>query len=109
MGFNCFVSNALPWTAQMVIAAAPTNGDTVTFLNGVTKTVNGVTASQAITFKFVTSTTNPGEITLSATNYTNDLNLAAAINAPYATTASYTAFVQSSLTVMQQLFFTNVS
>lgn len=110
MGFNCFVSNALPWTAQLVIAAAPTTGDTVTFLNGVTKTVNGVTASQAVTFKFVTSTTNPGEITLSATNYTNDLNLAAAINAPYTTVGgTYTAFVQSSLTVMQQMFFTNVS
>ena len=109
MGFNCFVSNALPWSGQILLPVAPTTDDTVTFLTGVTKNVNGTTSSQAITFKFVTSATNPGEITLSATASTNATRLAAAINAPYTSSANYVPFVQSSLTVMQQLFFTNVT
>lgn len=109
MGFNCFVSNALPWSGQLQLPVAPTTGDTVTFQNGVTKNVNGTTGSQALTFKFVTATTNPGEITLSATASVNATRLAAALNAPYTTTATYTALVQSSQTIMQQLFFTNVT
>lgn len=77
MGFNLFVSNNLGFTAMLALGVAPTNGDTLT--------ING------ITFKFVTATTNPGEITLSATVSINQTNLAAALNAPFTTTATYTA------------------
>lgn len=108
-GFNCFVSNALPWSASMLLPVAPTTGDTLTFMNGVTKSVNGVSGSQALTFKFVTSTTNPGEITLSGTASVNATRLAAALNAPYTTSATYTALVQTSQTIMQQQFLSSLS
>ena len=49
MGFNCFVSNALPWSTLLNLTTNPSNGDTITFMSGVTKNVNGTTASQAIT------------------------------------------------------------
>lgn len=76
MGFNLFVSNNLGWTGSLAIGATPTTGDTFT--------VNG------ITFKFVTSATNAGEITLSGTT-TSIANAVAAINAPFTTSASYVA------------------
>lgn len=101
-GFNVFVSNALPWTCQVQLPAAPTTGDTITFMTGVTKTVNGVSGSQATTFKFVTTATNPGEITLSATASTNATRLQAALAAPYTSSANYVPYVQANLTVMQQ-------
>lgn len=114
MGFNCFVSNALPFTVQMQLPVAPTTGDSITFLYGVTKASmnsSGVISntSQALTFTFVTATTNPGEITLSATASVNATRLAAALSAPYTTTATYTAQTQASLTTMQQQFFNGLT
>ena len=103
-GFNYFVSNALPWTVNLLLPVAPTTGDSITFMYNVTKNVNGTTASQALTFTFVTSTSTAGQITLSATPATNATRLAAAINAPYTTTAAYTGFTQSSESIMQQMF-----
>lgn len=76
MGFNLFVSNNLEWTGTLALATAPTTGDTLT--------ING------ITFKFVTSATNPGEITLGNAAVSNT-NLAAALNAPFTTSATYIA------------------
>lgn len=108
-GFNCFVSNALPWTAQVQLPVAPTTADSITFMNGVTKNVNGTTGSQSITFSFVTSTATAGQITLSATASVNATRLAAALTAPYTTTATYTAFTQSSLTIMQQQFLSSIT
>jgi len=107
MGFNVFVSNALPWTGQLQLPVAVTNGDTVTFLSGVSKNIEGTVSSQAITFKFVTATTNPGEITLSATASVNASRLVAAINAPYTTTATYTALAVPS-SVFGQVFLSNI-
>ena len=74
MGFNLFVSNALPWTAQITIAATPTTGDTIT--------INGMV------FKFVTSATNPGEMTISGTS---QAILRSAINAPFTAVSGYVA------------------
>lgn len=110
-GFNVFVSNALPWTTNVLLPVAPTTGDLLTFMSGVTKNVNGVTASQAVTFKFVTSATNPGEITLSATAATNASRLAAAMTSPYVSTIStnYIPFVQTTLSIMQQMFLNQLS
>lgn len=114
MGFNCFVSNALPFTVQLQLPVAPTTGDSITFLYGVTKASmnsSGVISntSQALTFTFVTSTTNPGEITLSATPSVNATRLVAALSAPYTTSATYTALVQSSQTIMQQQFLNGIT
>lgn len=76
MGFNLFVSNNLGWSGSLAIGATPTNGDTFT--------ING------ITFKFVTATTNPGEITISGTT-TSIASAVAALNAPFTTSATFTA------------------
>lgn len=77
MGFNLFVSNNLGWQATLALSVNPTTGDTVTY--------NGVT------FKFVTSTTNPGEITIGGTVATTNTSFAAALNAPFTTSATFTA------------------
>lgn len=114
MSFNCFVSNALPFTVQLQLPIAPTTGDTITFLYGVTKTQmnsSGViaAASQAITFAFVTSATNPGEITLSATASTNATRLVAALAAPYTASGNYVPYVQTTLSTMQQQFLNGIT
>ena len=72
MGFNLFVTNALTATAQITIAATPTNGDTIT--------ING------LVFKFVTSATNAGEMTISGTS---QAILRSAINAPFTAVSGY--------------------
>lgn len=109
MGFNVFVSNALPWTGQLQLPVAVTNGDTVTFLYGVSKNIEGTVSSQAITFKFVTSATNPGEITLSGTASVNASRLVAAINSPYVSTIS-TNFIPLAVpsSVFGQVFLSNI-
>lgn len=66
MGFELFVSNALPWTASLALATNPTNGDTVT--------VNGVT------FTFATNPAAAGEIDIGADADASRVLLAAAIN-----------------------------
>lgn len=108
-GFNVFVSNALPWSVQVQLPVAVTTGDTLVFMSGVTKNVNGVSGSQAVTVKFVTSAANPGEITLSATASVNATRLAAFLTTPYATNANWTPFVQSSLTIMQQQLLNGIT
>lgn len=73
-GFQLFVSNALGWSGELVLATQPTDGDTVT-INGVTftfKTVLGVTA---------------GNVLIGASNDTAITNLVALINTPGTTTA----------------------
>lgn len=74
MGFNIFMTNQLAWSAQLTLAATPTNGDSIT--------ING------LIFKFVTSATNPGEITISGTSQTI---LRTAINAPFTSASGYVA------------------
>lgn len=74
MGFELFVSNALPWTAELGIATQPTDGDTVT--------INGVT----FTFKTTLGST-AGNVLIGASADTANTNLAALINTPGTTTA----------------------
>ena len=74
MGFELFVSNALPWTGSLAIATQPTDGDTVT--------INGVT----FTFKTTLGST-AGNVLIGASADTANTNLAALINAPGTTTS----------------------
>ena len=55
MGFELFVSNALPWTAQLELPTIPTAGDAIT-INGVTLTAAADGAA-----------TNPGDYSIQAT------------------------------------------
>ena len=67
-GFECFLSNALPWTATLELATIPTAADTIT-INGVvlTAAANGAAAAA-------------GEYSISTTNDLAGANLAALIN-----------------------------
>lgn len=116
-GFNCFVSNALPWSGQIQIPTQPSDGDTVTFLTGVSKNILGVVSSQAITFTFKTVVgATAGNVLIGASAATAAANLQALIAAPYTTTAQgvgWTAPVfgtsTSQLSIMQQAFLTNTT
>jgi len=107
MGYNLFVSNQLMWEGQLGLSVNPSNGDVFTLLNGVT--VKGT--SQALTFTFVTGSlgTTPGNILVQGTAALTAAAVAAALNDPYTTSASYYAFTQSSLTVWQQKLLYNTT
>ena len=109
MGFNLFVSNQLTWEGIMALGTNPTDGDTITLLNGVT--VGGV--SQAITYTFKTTPALAGALKICSTAALTVTNLLAAMAAPYttianATDAGYVAFTQSSLTAWQQKVLYNL-
>lgn len=106
MGHNLFSGNTLPWEGVYYGGnAVPTDGDTITLLNGIT--VGGV--SQAITFTFKDTLTSPavaGEVHIASTLALTITNLAAAMNAPYtaiveATNTGFSPFVKASLTTAQ--------
>lgn len=115
MGFNCFVSNALPFTVQLQLPTQPTDGDTVTFLYGVTKTAmnsSGVISATAMAITFTFKTTlgvTAGNVLIGASAVTAAANLAAALSAPYTSTAQLAPFTQTSLATMQQQFFNGVT
>jgi hypothetical protein len=69
-GMDLFVSNNLTHTVNLEIATKPTANDTVSL------TVNGRT----VTFKFVATATNAGEVTIGAAVANSQANLIAAIN-----------------------------
>ncbi len=91
-GFNVFVSTALPFTIDYVVASAnATNGDTFT-IGGITFTLVSGTPSAA------------GEIKISAVNAAGTAaNIAAALTAPFTASANYSPLVDSSLTDAQSL------
>jgi len=68
MSFNCFVSNALPWTAQLELPTIPTAGDTLV-INGVTLTAAADGAA-----------TNAGEWSIQATADLSSASLVQLIN-----------------------------
>lgn len=68
MGFELFVSNALPWTASLNLATIPTAGDTIV--------INGVTLTAAAD----NSATNAGDFSIETTNDLAAANLVLLIN-----------------------------
>lgn len=113
-GFNLYVSNNLPWTGQLVLATNPTSGDTFTLLNGVTNLIGGTPVNQAVTFRFETTPSLPGDVVVASSAAATVANLVAALNAPYtaiATTATtgYVPFVQGNLTTTQQKLFNGLT
>lgn len=67
-GFQLFVSNALGWSASLVLSTIPVAADTVT--------INGVVLTAAANG----AATNPGDFSISTTNDLAGANLAALIN-----------------------------
>ncbi len=101
-GFNLYVSGNLAWTGQLVLSVNPTAGDTFTLLNGIVNNIQGVITAQALTFTYVSALVNPGDILIGVNAAATVANTVAALNDPYTTTATYQAYVQSSLTNTQQ-------
>lgn len=93
MGFEMFMSNALPWTATLGIATQPTDGDTVT--------INGVT----FTFKTTLGST-AGNVLIGASADTAATNLAALVNAPTTTTAQGVALSTANANKMKNIVAT---
>lgn len=94
MGFNVFLSNALPWVGTFALTVQPTDGDTVT-LNGVTftyKTTLGATA---------------GNVLIGASAATAVTNLVALINAPSTTTAQGVALTAANARLMKNIVATD--
>lgn len=77
MGFECFSSNALPWTGTFALSVNPTDGDTMV--------INGVT----LTFKTtVDAGVTAGQVKIASTVALTNTNLAVFLNAGGATTAA---------------------
>lgn len=101
MGFETFNSNALPWTATLVLATNPTTGDTIT-INGVTLTFN-TTVDAGVT---------AGQVKIASTVDLTRANLATALNAPGttiadATNAGYNAVSTANQRLLKNITWTN--
>ena len=104
MGFNLYVSNQLPWEGILDRGTNPTDGDTITLLNGVS--VKGT--SQALTFTFKSTLgSTAGQVLIGASAAATVTNLVNALKAPYTTTSTFIAFTQANLTTWQQKLFYN--
>lgn len=102
MGFNCFVSNALPWTGTLAMATNPTDGDTIV--------INGVT----ITFKAtLTTTTGAAEVHIASTvditraNLVEFLNTAGADSEAEATDTGYSSVSTANQRLLKNMTWTN--
>lgn len=111
MGHNLFQGNTLPWEGVYYGGTGnPSDGDTITLLNGVT--VAGV--SQALTFTFKTTLgTTAGNVKITDTLAHTITNLVNVMNAPYTaitetSTAGYAPFVKTALTVAQNRLLRNL-
>lgn len=109
MGFNLFVSNQLTWEGMLHLGANPTAEDTITLLYGVS--VGGT--DQSITFEFVASPVDAGEVCIATTAAKTITNLVAALKAPYTAITDtadtgYYPFTQSSMTAWQQKVLYNL-
>ncbi len=101
MGFELFISNALPWTGVLSLATNPTDGDTIT-INGVTLTFKGT----------VDAGTTAGQVKIASTVDLTRANLATFLAAPTttvadSTNAGYNAVSTANARLLKNMTFTN--
>lgn len=94
MGFNIFLSNALPWVGTLALTVQPTDGDTTT--------INGVT----FTFKTTLGST-AGNVLIGGSATAAVTNLTALINAPGTTTANGVALTAANQRLMKNITATD--
>lgn len=94
MGFNLFLSNALPWTGSFNLTVQPSDGDTVT-LNGV-----------VFTFKTTIGST-AGNVLIGGSASAALTNLVALVNAPTVTTANGVALSTANVRLLSNVVATN--
>lgn len=102
MGFECFVSNALPWTGTLALATNPTDGDTIT-INGVTITFKAtLTAATGETEVHIAST-----VDITRANLVEFLNANGADSETEATDAGYSSATAAEQKLLKNMTWTN--
>lgn len=94
MGFNLFISNALPWTGVLSMVTQPIDGDTVT--------INGVT----FTFKTTLGST-AGNVLIGGSADAARANLTGLINTPGTTDSNGVALSAANQRLMKNITATN--
>ena len=93
-GFECFLSNSLPWTGVLALATNPTAGDTIT--------INGVTLT------FVSSIgTTAGNVLIGANVDATRASIATLLTTPGTTTATGVALSSADQKLLKNMTFTN--
>lgn len=98
--FQIFVSNNLPYTAQLALSVNPTDGDTITI--------------KGVTFRFKSTSVSAGDVVIASTAALTCTNLSNALNALRTTIANTTdtgfvAFTDGTDTVSENGFTVNKS
>lgn len=102
MGFECFNSNALPWTGTLALATNPTDGDTIT-INGVKITFAAtLTAASGETEVHIAST-----VDITRANLVEFLNAAGANSEAEATDTGYSSATAAEQKLLKNMTWTN--
>lgn len=102
MGFNCFVSNATPWSGVLAMATNPTDGDTIV-VNGVTITFKAtLTAASGETEVHIGST-----VDITRANLVEFLNAAGANSEAEATDTGYSSATSVEQRLLKNMTWTN--
>lgn len=101
-GFECFSSNALPWTGTLALATNPTDGDTIT-INGVTITFQtSLTTATGSTEVHIAST-----VDITRANLVEFLNSAGADSETEDTDTGYSSATASEQKLLKNMTWTN--
>lgn len=102
MGFECFSSNSLPWTATLAMATNPTNGDTIV-VNDVTITfVSTLSAASGATEVHIAST-----VDITRANLVEFLNAHGANSETEATDTGYSSATAAEQKLLKRMTWTN--
>lgn len=100
MGFNLFLSNALPWTGTLAMATNPTDGDTIT-INGVTLTFRATLGATAGSIHIAST------VDITRANLVEFLNTAGSETEAEATDTGYVAVSAANQRLLKNMTWTN--
>lgn len=100
MGFELFVSNALPWTGTLAMATNPTDGDTIT-INGVTLTFRATLGSTAGSIHIAST------VDITRANLVEFLNAGGASSEAEDTDTGYVAVSAANQRLLKNMTWTN--
>lgn len=100
MGFELFVSNALPWTATLAMATNPTDGDTIV-INGVTLTFKATLGSTAGNIHIAST------VDITRANLVEFLNAGGASSEAEDTDTGYVAVSTANQRLLKNMTWTN--
>lgn len=100
MGFELFLSNALPWTGVLALATNPTDGDTIT-INGVTLTFRATLGSTAGSIHIAST------VDITRANLVEFLNAGGASSEAEDTDTGYVAVSTANQRLLKNMTWTN--